>query len=94
MIITVSPKLSDLISKIEERERAENPKAEFSWSFFPEGSGASGRAYISWAYKEFDISVSTTTDTVGVNVRELNKYSDEDWGTDPMDSDYEEEESI
>lgn len=89
MNITVSPKLTELISTIEARELAEQPKAQFGWCFFSSGDGAIGRVFINWAYKEFDISVSENFDAVSVNVRELGKYDDEGWGTDPLDSDYE-----
>ena len=89
MNITVSPKLMALINTIEERERAETPKAEFSWSYYPSGEGASGLVFINWAYKEFDVSVAHTSDAVNVYSRELSKHDGDDWATDPLDSDYE-----
>lgn len=91
MIIEVKQELLDLIKQIETRELAEQDDLNFSWSYYEDGQGASGEA---WAYRphsEYQIYVSKNG-IPSVQRRFLDKYSNDNWETDPLDSDYEEEE--
>lgn len=89
MIITVSPELLDLIKLTEALELDSVPNAEFSWSYYPDGRGATGVAFVNWSYKEFDLYASPNG-SIGATFRELSKYDGDFTETHPLDSDYEE----
>lgn len=91
MNIEVSQELTKLIAEIEAMELAEVPKACFAWLYTADGTGAIGRATVSYTYKEFDISVSDGIR--GAYFREMDKWEFDNLETHPLDSDYEEGEN-
>ena len=90
MIINVSQELLDLIKQIETRELADQDNLNFAWSYYEDGQGASGEAWNYRPHSEYQIYVALDN-TPSVQRRFLDKYSNDDWETDPLDSDYEEE---
>ena len=91
MNIEVSPELLELIKTVEERERKTHDYPfDFSWAYYPNGQGATGQAYGNYPHAEFDLSI--IGGLVSAQRRELDKWSNEEWATDPLDSDYEAEE--
>lgn len=91
MIIEVNPALLDLIKTIEERERKDSGlDLKFSWAYYSDGDGASGMSVYYHAHGEYDLSLIGTH--VHAQRRELDKWSNDDWETDPLDSDYEADE--
>ena len=92
MIIEVNDSLIKLIQTIEERERASvDYDLNFGWAYSEDGHGATGESYYNHPHAEYDLYVSKTG-TVTAQKRELDKWSNEGWGTDPLDSDYESDE--
>lgn len=97
MIINVSQFLLDTIARIEENERAGRDATkpiDFSWTYLADGETAQGNVSNgSYIYKEFSVAVfpQAGNGTVTAYEREMTKYDAEGWDTNPIDSDFEED---
>lgn len=92
MNIEVKQELLDLIKVIEERERKTSGlELNFFWAYGADGNGASGESASYHAHAEYDLYINGDN-SVTAQTRGLDKWSNEGWETDPLDSDYEEEE--
>jgi hypothetical protein len=90
MIINVNPALLEAIKTLEERERKESKlELNFFWAYSEDGNGATGESNYNHPHAEYDISVGKTF--VTALRRKQDKWSNEGWETDPLDSDYEDD---
>lgn len=87
MQINVNPKLTELLARIEERERGEVNNCHWQWLFNPDGNGAYTRFAVQYPYREYDVYVAD--DHYFVEVMDTGKYGGGDWETDPFGTDYE-----
>jgi hypothetical protein len=91
MIIEVNPALLDAIKTLEERERKDSGyDLQFFWAYGADGNGATGESAYHHPHGEYDIYINGN-ESITAQRRELDKWSNDGWGTDRLDSDYEPE---
>lgn len=92
MNIEVNPALLEAIKTLEIRELTNSGlDLRFFWAYSADGNGASGESLFRHAHAEYDIYINGNN-SITAQRRELDKWSNEGWETDPLDSDYEEDE--